>query len=179
MTFLRAAQTYRSPVLENPWANIPLADYEAHMALPHVGQAQLLGDVFAAALQRCRPASVAVLGCAGGNGFERVDPAVTPRVVGIDLNAAFLDAARQRFRERIPQLELYVGDLQADAFDFAPVELVYAGLLFEYVDLDAALRRIRPMLAIGGTLVTVVQLPAAAIPEVTPSPYEESGTGRG
>ena len=26
----------------NPWLTIPLADYEAHMALPQVGQAQLL-----------------------------------------------------------------------------------------------------------------------------------------
>ena len=55
---------------DNPWLTIPLADYEAHMALPQVGQARLLADLFAAELRVGSPSSVAVLGCAGGNGFE-------------------------------------------------------------------------------------------------------------
>jgi hypothetical protein len=28
----------------NPWLNIPLDDYEGHMSLPEVGQAQMIGD---------------------------------------------------------------------------------------------------------------------------------------
>jgi hypothetical protein len=67
---------------DNPWLTIPLADYEAHMALPQVGQAQLLADLFAAELRARSPASVAVLGCAGGNGFEHAPAAL--RVVGIE-----------------------------------------------------------------------------------------------
>jgi len=39
-------------VMKNPWLDIPLADYEGHMALPNVGQAQLLSDVFASALSK-------------------------------------------------------------------------------------------------------------------------------
>jgi len=35
---------------DNPWLTIPLADYEAHMTLPQVGQARLLADLFAAEL---------------------------------------------------------------------------------------------------------------------------------
>ena len=54
---------------DNPWLTIPLADYEAHMALPQVGQAQLLADLFAAELRERSPSSVAVLGCAGGKRF--------------------------------------------------------------------------------------------------------------
>lgn len=140
------------------------------MALPQVGQAQLLADLLDEALRQYRPRSVAVLGCAGGNGFERIASAITPRVVGVDLNPAYIERARARFAGRIPQLELYAGDVQMDAFGFAPVELVYAGLLLEYVDIDVALGRIRAMLVAGGVLLAVVQLPSA-VPEVTPSPY--------
>ncbi len=42
---------------DNPWLTIPLADYEAHMALPQVGQAQLLADLFAAELRARSPSS--------------------------------------------------------------------------------------------------------------------------
>ncbi|MBK7702223.1 MAG: class I SAM-dependent methyltransferase [bacterium] len=157
--------------MTNPWLGIPLDDYESHMALPDVGQARLLADVFADALARYAPRAVAVLGCAGGNGFERVTSAVTQRVVGVDLNPGYVEQARLRFGQRIAGLELYVGDVQADAFGFAPVDLVYAGLLFEFVAAQTVLARIRDMLRPGGTLVTVVQLPSAVIAEITPSPY--------
>ncbi|RPI77037.1 MAG: hypothetical protein EHM45_10650 [Desulfobacteraceae bacterium] len=60
--------------MKNPWLEIPLCDYEGHRALPQVAQARLLADVFARALGRYSPESVAVLGCAGGSGFERIDP---------------------------------------------------------------------------------------------------------
>jgi len=53
------------------------------MAWPGVGQAQLLSDVFARAIEQFSPQSVAVPGCAGGNGFERIPPSVS-RVVGVD-----------------------------------------------------------------------------------------------
>ncbi len=141
------------------------------MALPYIAQAQLLSDVFADALNKFSPPSVAVLGCAGGNGFDRISPLMTKRVVGVDLNPAYLQEAHRRFKDRIPDLELIAGDIQTDIFDFLPVDLVFAGLLFEYVDVAAALARIWLMLSAGGKLVTVVQLPNRAIPEVTPSPF--------
>ncbi|HVS25014.1 MAG TPA: class I SAM-dependent methyltransferase, partial [Gammaproteobacteria bacterium] len=95
-------------VADNPWLTIPLADYEAHMALPEVGQAQLLAAVFAAELRARAPASVAVLGCAGGNGFEHAPRSL--RVVGVDLNPDYVAAARARFGGRLPRLELHVAD---------------------------------------------------------------------
>ncbi len=156
--------------MDNPWLHIPLADYEAHMASAAVGQAALLADLFSAAVARHRPPSAAVLGCAGGNGFERIDPAVTPRLVGIDLNPDFVAQARTRFAARLPGLELYVGNVQTDAFPCDPVDLIFAGLIFEYVDLAPTLARLRALLRPGGVLVTVVQLPCATMPEITPSP---------
>src|SRR6186713_702946 len=68
----------------NPWLEIPLADYEAHMELPQVAQAELLAEQLAAAVRARSPDSVAVLGCAGGNGLDRLPAAL--RVVGVDVN---------------------------------------------------------------------------------------------
>lgn len=157
--------------MRNPWLDIPLEDYERHMALPQVAQAQLLSDLLAEAVSRYAPRSVAVLGCAGGNGFERLEAAGLERVVGVDLNPKYLAAVQARFGARLPSLELIAGDLQDAAFAFAPVDLVFAGLLFEYVDADLVLGRIRPMLGPGGLLRAVVQLPGSALPLISPSPY--------
>lgn len=157
--------------MTNPWLQLPLPEYEAHMALPTVAQAVLLADVFAELLEAYAPRSVAVLGCAGGNGFDRISLDVTKRVVGIDINPAYIGTCGTRFDGRIPGLELIVGDIEKDAFDFAAVELVYAALVLEYVDVSAAVKRMRPMLAPSGTLVTVVQLPGLTALRVTPSPF--------
>lgn len=162
-------------VMRNPWLDIPLADYESHMALPDIGQARLLSDVFATALSKHAPRSVAVLGCAGGNGFDRIAREVTERVVGVDINPDYVLHARTRFDHRIPLLELLVGDVQKDELAFAPVELVFVGLLLEYVDAETVLAKIRGMLRPGGTLLTVVQLPSTTIAEITPSPFASLG----
>lgn len=43
--------------MRNPWLEIPLADYEAHMALPQVAQAQLLANIFGRILTEHGPRS--------------------------------------------------------------------------------------------------------------------------
>ncbi len=157
--------------MRNPWLDIPLADYESHMSLPQVAQARLLADVFDGMLRTHRPQSVAVLGCSGGNGLERIAAATAGRVVAVDINPGYVEAVRARFQQRIPNLELIVGDIQRDEVSFPPVELVYAALLFEYVDVEAVLRRIRSLLTAGGLLGTVVQLSSPTSSPVTPSPF--------
>jgi hypothetical protein len=154
---------------DNPWLGIPLADYEAHMALPQVGQARLLADLFAAELRARSPSSVAVLGCAGGNGFEHAPS--TLRVVGVDVNADYVAAARARFAHRLPRLELHVADLERTKLDLEPLDLVFAALVLEYVEPGALLERIAGWLAPHGTLTTVLQLPSADVDEITPSPF--------
>ena len=37
--------------MRNPWLDIPLADYEGHMASPEVAQAQMIGAALAELLQ--------------------------------------------------------------------------------------------------------------------------------
>ena len=50
--------------MRSPWLDIPLADYEAHMALATVGQAQLIAHELDGLVRTHAPRSVAVIGCA-------------------------------------------------------------------------------------------------------------------
>ena len=154
----------------SPWLDVPLAEYEGHMAWPGVAQAQLLGDTLASAIARLAPGSLAVLGCSGGNGFERI-PAGVARVVGVDLNPRFIAQAATRFDGRFKELELLAGDIHSDEISFAPVDLVFAGLLLEYVDVATVIARVPSMLRAPGHLVTVVQLPSDGHRTVSASPY--------
>ncbi|MBK7661869.1 MAG: GNAT family N-acetyltransferase [Betaproteobacteria bacterium] len=151
------------------WLDVPLADYEGHMALPAIGQAAMLAEALAARLEALRPASLAVVGCAGGNGFERIDPSVTRRVVAIDVNPAFTEALRARHAARIPGLEIRAGDFRD--LQPEPVDLVMAALVLEYVDPVSALPALEALVKPGGWLVVVLQRPSEGIPAVSPSPF--------
>ncbi len=52
-----------------------------------------------------------------------------------------------------------------------PVDLVFAALILEYVDVDVVIARTRSMLRAKGKLVTVLQLPGARSANVTPSSF--------
>ena len=136
------------------------------MALAEVAQAQLLSGIFAEALKEHAPRSVAVLGCAGGNGFTEIDPTITPRVVGVDINPDYIAQARARFQDRIPALELCVGDIQAEDLVREPVDVIYAALVFEYVDAGAALDRIRSILNPGGSCILSSAMSLAGWPSI-------------
>ena len=156
----------------NPWLTIPLEDYEAHMSLPAVNQAALMADILAFVCDTYRPASLALLGCAGGQGLDRVDPAIVSRIVAIDINGSYAQRARERFAERFHAFSAFVADIERDPLPIVPVRLAFGALVFEYVDPVAAMRNVTPLLEPGGALVTVIQLPGSAAEAVTPSPYE-------
>lgn len=155
--------------MKSPWLDVPLEEYEGHMAWPSVGQAQLLGEALSLAIRQFSPQSVAVLGCAGGNGFERIPPSV--RVVGVDLNPQFIAQTGARFSGRFKKLELLTGDIQSDETSFVPVDLIFAGLLLEYVSVETVVARISSMLHPSGHLVTVLQLPNIEHSAVSCSPF--------
>jgi len=163
-------QSYGRGIVNNPWLDVPLADYEAHMAQPDIEQAQLLSGIFAGALEQFSPESVAVLGCAGGNGFDRI-PAGVSRVVGVDINPEYIAKSKARFNGRFERLELIVGDIQDESTAFTPVELIFAGLILEYVDVETVVARTRSLVTAKGRLITAVQLPGAGSRPVSPSPY--------
>jgi len=151
--------------MKNPWLQIPACDYEAHMASPEVAQTQALSKLMASALKEHSPASLAVIGCTTGNGFEHIDHTHTHRVVGVDINAAYLAVLKTRFADRIPRLELIEADITSPDFELDPVSMVFAALVFEYLNVAVALCKITRCLAPGGILVAVLQLPS---PESTP-----------
>jgi len=157
--------------MTNPWLAIPLEDYEGHMSSPAIGQAEMLAVEFAALLRRHVPKAVALVGCAGGNGFDRAAEAGVTRLVGIDINAQYIALAKERYAGTIPGLELLCADIQGDLPDLQPVELVYAALVFEYVDVPAALHNMSRLCCQNGLLAAMVQLPKRGCDAVTPSPF--------
>jgi len=88
-----------------------------------------------------------VLGIAGGNGLDHVDPNITKRVVGLDGNPLYLDEVRRRYAGKYV-LGLYRVDLAAEPVDMEPLQLVHAALVFEHAGND---------LCLGGSLSTVLQ----------------------
>lgn len=157
--------------MRNPWLEVPLSDYESHMSLPAIDQAEMLAAQFSDALHHFLPESVAVIGCAGGNGFDRI-PAETQRVVGVDINPSYVACASSRYSGRIPSLELHVADIESGPLPFSPVDLIYAALVFEYVSLPAALDNLSHVCRPRGHLVSVLQQPSEQMPTVSPSPYQ-------
>ncbi len=153
--------------MRSPWLDVPLADYEGHMA--HVGQAALLDRLFAEALAAVQPQSLAVLGAAGGNGFERLVGGSPARTVAVDINCRYLAELERRYKEKITGLEIVCADICDESLDFPPVDYVHAALVLEYVDATAALRQVRRWLSPGGSLGIVLQLPGIA--SVSPSPF--------
>jgi hypothetical protein len=149
----------------SPWLAVPLADYEGHMSAPEVGQYSVLSTMFAGALAVCRPASVAVVGIAGGNGLEHIDSDVTRRVVGIDINAQYLDEVSQRF-SALPGLELHCADMNGAMPAVEPVDLVHAALIFEHAGTGRCLDNTLALVGPAGWLCAVLQLPSEAAPGV-------------
>jgi trans-aconitate methyltransferase len=158
-------------MIASPWLEIPLADYEGHMALPEIAQARVLADELESAVRVHEPSSVAIIGCSGGNGFERLIGTTVERIVGIDINPTYVVAAQARFRTQLSELALYVADVQDALPNIMPVEMIFAGLIFEYVDLCVAMHNLRRLCAPRGTLVAVLQAPNAEAKAVSPSPY--------
>jgi len=148
---------------------VPLRDYEAHMNSEPVAQLGPLAEMFAEALHSFRPQSVAILGVAGGNGLERIDTEITRRICGIDVNPEYLYAARQR-HAALTGLELHCIDLAGQQVELPPVDLVHAALIFEHAGLELCLDNAIDMVAPGGILSVVLQLPSATEPAVGSSP---------
>jgi SAM-dependent methyltransferase len=91
-------------------------------------------------------------------------------VVAIDINPRYLEAARERHARRLNRLELICVDIQSEA-QFEPVDLIYAGLVFEYVNVSATIATLKRNCRKSGTLATVLQLPSPHRSAISPSPY--------
>jgi len=151
--------TSRYGAVPNPWLSIPAADYEAHMGPSGAQQLEFLSEELKMVLDEFLPESVAVLGCATGNGFEHIRNDVTRSLVGIDINPEYVNVARRRFSESIPGLQLLNYDLSDIELEPRSLDLVSCGLFFEHTDPSMVLEKVVQWLKPGGVLATVLQLP--------------------
>lgn len=122
--------------MNNPWNRVALAAYEAHMSAEGVMQLQLLSDITRQQLQYGK-ASVVILGAAGGNGLEHVDPTLTKKVWAVDINDDYLDACGQRHVRLGSALETLKLDLSAPGEALPPAELLICNLIVEYLGVRA------------------------------------------
>jgi SAM-dependent methyltransferase len=157
--------------MNNPWLDIPAGDYVGHMSSPEVAQYQVLNRLLRDTLRNIRPRSMLVLGCSMGNGFEHVDPGVTSRVVGVDINPVYLQRLVEQFPHPAFALDVRCADLTAYTFEPEAFELVHAALVFEYVEWSLLLPRVVGTVQSGGVLSVVLQLPSRASPAVTPTRF--------
>lgn len=141
----------------NPWTVVQAADYERHMGPEGLDLAAPLSTIFQEAYLATQPDRVLVVGCATGNGLEHVNPAVTSRVVGVDVNLQYLGIARQRFFQLGPRLELYCADVATWKAPPGSFDLVHVALVFEYLYPEVLVRKIAEWLADGGTCSVVLQ----------------------
>jgi len=157
-----------------PWTEISLNDYESHMNSPEIGQATYLAETMGELARIIQPQRVAVIGCAGGNGFDQLRHAGVEQLIGIDINNDFCDVAFDRFGEQFEHLEIMTADFCDETCQFEPVQFLFAGLFLEYVDLATAIAKCAESIIAGGYFGAVIQLPSETIAEISPSPYSES-----
>jgi hypothetical protein len=157
--------------MRHPWFEIPIADYEAHMALPSVGQAQLLGTALQRTVTQFQPRSLAVLGVAGGNGLDRLQRGLVRRVVALDFNPDYLALCTRRYAASFTEFEPVLHDLSQGPPGITPVECVFAGLVLEYLCVESFCGYLASLLTTGGSFTALLQLPSPTLPEVSPSPF--------
>jgi SAM-dependent methyltransferase len=112
------------------------------------------------------------MGCTTGNGFEHIDPSHTRRAIGVDINTGYLTFLKKRFAERLPCLELVEGDVASADFQVGPVSMVFAGLIFEYVEVMDTVNSIYRSMVPGGILLSVLQLPSPDSSPVTDTRFK-------
>jgi len=139
------------------------------MSSANVAQLTALADLFEEILRLYRPESVAILGIAGGNGLDRIDLRVTKRIVGIDIQPCYLDTTRSRYPQ-LP-LTLHCFDLEHEAISEDAVALVYAAMIFEHTGTGQCLQNAVSLVAPGGSLAVVLQLPSATQTGVSPTQF--------
>ncbi|WP_371372765.1 class I SAM-dependent methyltransferase [Sporomusa aerivorans] len=118
--------------MDNPWELIDLEIYEKHMSSDEVYQLQTLNLITQEQLSENNCEIVGILGVAGGNGLDKIDPAKTKRVYAIDINKTYLEKCRQRYGYLGDSLELLNCDLAAAKTELPYTSLLICNLIIEY-----------------------------------------------
>jgi SAM-dependent methyltransferase len=146
--------------MTSPWLAISADEYEAHMSASHVGQRDVLDDIFREMVLLLKPRRLLVAGCGPGGGWQHIDPTHTEVVTGIDLNPEYLRKLQAQHGARLRGLDLICGDITLLDTAHRTYDLIVAALLFEYIDIRKGLKRLSGMLHEQGALLAVLQLPS-------------------
>lgn len=133
--------------MRNPWEEISLEDYENHMGLDSVRQLQALNGIMKGQLNAYPVSKVMILGVAGGNGLEHIRKGQFEKVYGVDINAAYLEAAAARYPQLKGVLECLRVDLTEEPCRLPEADLLIADLLVEYIGyarFQSVVRRVGP-----------------------------------
>ncbi len=141
--------------MKNPWLNIPYSDYENHMS--DIGQLQLLSKLTKYCLEKYKPQTFAMLGCAGGNGLEHIDCSSDIAVYAIDINPDYLEIAQSRFGNCIKCLHTINIDIERDELAINNIDLFFLGLILEYVAPYKTLSKVINTLKQNGTIAIIIQ----------------------
>jgi len=125
------------------------------MNQPEVDQLSVLNRVFQKTYEQHLPRRLALLGSAGGNGFEHINPSVT-KAVGIDINPDYISEARRRCSYLGSGLEFWCQDLATLELPSGSFDFVFAGLIFEYLKPLPLLKKLSSWISPKGFLVTVL-----------------------
>ena len=101
-----------------------------------VGQLQMLHAITGEQLAAYPARAVGVLGVAGGNGLDLVDPETTDAVYGYDINPDYLRSCEARYRDRLgDRLRLIEASIDRSV-RIERVDLLIANLIIEYVGVE-------------------------------------------
>lgn len=103
------------------------------MSDARVGQLQQLHHITGEQLTAYPPRTIGVLGVAGGNGLDLINPETTDTVYGYDINTDYLDACKARYHDSLGD-RLHLIETSIDrSVKIEPVGLLIANLIIEYV----------------------------------------------
>ena len=141
----------------NPWTEIPIADYERHMSHSSVGQLSLLNSLTKKYLTKIKPATCLFMGIAGGNGLEHIDNDISKNVIGIDINQEYLDVSFKRYNDRINSLQLLNLDITKNTNQICSADFIWAALILEYAGIDKCLEFSKNNTSPGGHFIATIQ----------------------
>jgi len=141
----------------NPWTQIPIADYEQHMSHSSVGQLSLLNSLTKKYLAKIKPATCLFMGIAGGNGLEHIDNDISKNVIGIDINQEYLDVCFKRYNDRIDFLQLLNLDITRNTNQICSADFIWAALVLEYAGIDKCLEFSKSNILPGGHFIATIQ----------------------
>ena len=152
---------------DNAWRSIAPNDYDAHMSHPKIEQTQMLNRIFKEQFellpQERRSAScVAILGITNGNGLEHVIPCEIAKIIGIDINEAFLNECKTRYPDIKSRLNLFLLDLMVDTSQSIEIlsecDLIIANLLIKHIHLDNFIKIVAGLPKHGQIVSCVIQV---------------------